>query len=108
MKAQAREKQLLANTELVNDQIKLEVNRDYQNSEFSKRKIEVYQKAADQANENYRVVKRKYDNGLATITELLDADAAQINANLNVINAKADAALAYRKLLQTTGILTLN
>lgn len=108
MKAQAREKQLAASTEMVNDQIKLEINRDFQNSEFSKRRIEVYQKAADQANENYRVVKRKYDNGLATITELLDADAAQISANVNVINAKADAALAYRKLLQTAGILTLN
>lgn len=108
LKAQARQKQLLANTEMVNDQIKLEVNRDFQNSEFAKKKIDVYQKAAEQANENYRVVKRKYDNGLATITELLDADAAQISANLNVVNAKADAALAYRKLLQTTGILTLN
>ena len=67
----------------------------------------VYEKAAAQANENYRVTKNKYDNGLSTITELLDADAAQINANLNVLNAKADTALAYRKLLQTSGILLL-
>lgn len=108
MRATATEKQLSATNELLTDQIKLEINRDYQNSEFAKRKITVYEKAADQANENYRVTKNKFDNGLATITELLDADTAQISANVNVVNAKADAALAYRKLLQTTGILTLN
>lgn len=108
MRATATEKQLSASNELLTDQIKLEINRDYQNSEFAKRKITVYEKAAAQANENYRVTKNKFDNGLATITELLDADTAQISANVNVVNAKADAALAYRKLLQTTGILTLN
>lgn len=106
MIAQSREQQLAATNELINDQIKLEVNRDFQNSEFAKRKIDVYKKAAEQANENYRITKNKYDNGLATMTELIDADTAQVSANINVINAKADAALAYRKLLQTTGILT--
>ncbi|MDQ0475829.1 TolC family protein [Chryseobacterium sp. MDT2-18] len=108
MKSEATEKQISATNELLNDQIKLEVNRDYQNSEFAKKKIAVYEKAAAQANENYRVTKNKFDNGLATITELLDADTAQISANVNVVNAKADDALAYRKLLQTTGILTLH
>ena len=108
MKSTATEQQLSATNELLNDQIKLEVNRDYQNAEFSKKRITVYEKVAAQANENYRVTKNKFDNGLATITELLDADTAQISANVNVVNAQADAALAYRKLLQTTGILTLN
>ena len=107
MTAQAREKELSATSEMLDDQIKLEINRDFQNYEFSKSRIAVYQKSADQANENYQVTKRKYDNGLATITELLDADAAQISANVNVLNAKADSVLAYRKLLQTSGVLTL-
>ncbi|CEJ71531.1 TolC family protein [Chryseobacterium oranimense] len=105
--SQAREKQLAANDELLNDNIKLDVNREYQNTDYSKKRIAVYEKAAEQANENYRITKNKYDNGLATMTELLDADAAQIAANVGVINAKADAALAYRKLLQTTGTLTI-
>lgn len=108
LQAQARQQQLQANSDLLNDQIKLDVNRDYQNALYASRRIEIYQKAADQANENYRVTKRKFDNGLVTITDLLDADTAQIAANVNVINAKADGVLAYRKLLQTTGILTTN
>ncbi|QDP86600.1 TolC family protein [Chryseobacterium sp. SNU WT5] len=108
MRAEATNKKISATRELLNDQIKLEVNRDYQTSEFAKKKISVYEKAADQANENFRVTTNKYNNGLATITELLDADAAQIIANLNVVNAKADGALAYRKLLQSSGIMTTN
>ncbi|UZT99424.1 TolC family protein [Chryseobacterium fluminis] len=105
--SQAREKQLAANNELLNDNIKLEVNREYQNTDYSKKRISVFEKSAEQANENYRITKNKYENGLATMTELLDADAAQIAANVGVINAKADAVLAYRKLLQTTGTLTI-
>jgi outer membrane protein TolC len=105
--SKAKEMQLSATNELLNDNIKLDVNREYQNTDFSKKRIAVFEKTAEQANENYRITKNKYDNGLATMTELLDADAAQIAANVGVINAKADAALAYRKLLQTTGTLTI-
>jgi outer membrane protein len=105
--SKARELQLSATNELLNDNIKLDVNREYQNTDYSKKRITVFEKSAEQANENYRITKNKYDNGLATMTELLDADAAQIAANVGVINAKADAALAYRKLLQTTGTLTI-
>ncbi|WP_419870343.1 TolC family protein [Chryseobacterium sp. CT-SW4] len=107
MQSQAREKQLEANNELLNDNIKLEVNREYLNADYSRQRIAVYEKSAVQANENFRITKNKFDNGLATMTELLDADAAQISANVGVINARADAALAYRKLLQTTGTLTI-
>lgn len=105
LKAQAREKQLSANNELLNDQIKLEINRDFQNSNLAKKKIEVYERALEQATENFRITKNKFDNGLANITDLLDADAALVGAKVNVINAKADASLAYKKLLQSSGIL---
>ena len=105
LKSQAREKQLEANNELLNDQIKLEINKDYQNSSLAKKKIEVYERALEQATENYRINKNKYDNGLVNITDLLDADAALVGAKVNVINAKADATLAHKKLLQSSGIL---
>jgi outer membrane protein len=58
-----------------------------------------------QATENYRITKNKYDNSLATTTELLDADVALLQTQLSVTNAKADSFLAYNKLLQTAGIL---
>lgn len=103
MNADTQLKKLTATNELVDDQVKLEVNRDFQNWQLAKRKILVYRNAVEQANENYRITKNKYENGLETITNLLEADAAQISANVSVLNAQADAALAYLKLLQTTG-----
>lgn len=104
-KAEAQEAQLFASQSLLADNIRLEVSRDYENALLSQRKIEVYQKALDQSEENYRIVKNKYDNGLATITDVLDANAARYSAQINIANAKADAALSYQKLLQSTGII---
>ncbi|MGL6038750.1 MAG: TolC family protein [Soonwooa sp.] len=99
----AVEKQLEASSELLNDHITLEVKKDIQNEKLAYRKIDVYQRAVEQANENFRITKNKFDNGLATMTELLDADTAKLAAQVNLINSKADATLAHKKLLQTTG-----
>lgn len=107
-KAKAKEEELSATNELVNDQIKISVNQDYQNAQLAKRKISVYQKALEQSEENYRITKNKYDNGLATMTDLLDANAAKISSKVNVINSKADAVLANIKLEETTGSLIIN
>lgn len=103
--SRARETQLQASQEMLRDGIKLELNRDYQNAFVARKKIEVYIKARGQAAENYRITKNKFDNSLVTITDLLDADVALLSAKINVLNARADAALAYRKLLETTGSL---
>lgn len=105
MQSKAREQELLANNELLNDNVTLEVKRDYQNDLYAHKKIDVYQKTLEQAEENYRITLNKYNNGLETITNLLDADTAKITANVNVITSKADAALAHKKLLQTTGTI---
>jgi len=72
---------------------------------LSLKKIDVYQKAVEQAAENYRITKNKFDNSLATTTDLLDADLEQLQTKLNVSNASADAVVAYNKLLQTAGLL---
>lgn len=87
------------------DNIRLDVNRAYQNYLVSRKKIDVYEKSVAQAEENYRITKNKYDNSLASTQELLDADVALLQSKLNVTNAKADSFLAYNKLLQVTGAL---
>lgn len=102
-KSQAIEKQLEASSELLNDHITLDVKKDIQNEKLAYRKIDVYQRAVEQANENFRITKNKFDNGLSTMTELLDADTAKLAAQVNLINSKADATLAHKKILQTTG-----
>jgi outer membrane protein len=90
----------------LSDQIRLEINKAYQDYIFSLRKIEVYQRAIQQAEENYRITKNKYNNNLVTTTDLLEADVAQLQARLNYMFSKADAMVAYKKLQQTAGTLS--
>ncbi len=104
--AEARERQAAAGQELLADAIRLQVNQAYQNYLSSQKKIDVFAKAVEQANENYRIIKNKFANSLATTTELLDADVAQLQARMNFAFAQSDAVVAYNKLLQSAGMLT--
>jgi outer membrane protein TolC len=103
--AEARTKQLVASEALLNNNIRLQVNKAYFNWLSSQKKIDVYAKAIEQANENYRIIKNKYNNSLATTTDLLEADVAQLQARLNYVSAKADAVVVYNQLLQASGQL---
>lgn len=103
--AQARVQQVQANEEMLSDAIRLQVNQTYQGVVLSQKKIEVYQKAIEQAAENYKITRNKYNNTLVTTTELLEAEVAELQAKLNYAFAKADAIVAYNKLLQSAGLL---
>ncbi|GAA0560156.1 TolC family protein [Chitinophaga japonensis] len=94
------------NEAMLTDDIHLQVNRAYENYVVSRKKIDMYQKAIEQADENYRITKNKHDNSLATTTDLLEADVADLQAKLNYTSAKADAVVAYNKLLETAGVLS--
>lgn len=104
--AEARARELEATQELMNNNIRLQVNKAYLNWLSSQKKIEVYAKAVEQADENYRIVNNKYANSLATLNDLLEADVAQLQARLNYSLAKADAVVVYHQLLLASGIIT--
>jgi len=104
--AEARVKQLNLTESMMDDNIRLQVNKSYLSVMSYRKKIEVYAKALEQAQENYRIVKNKFDNNLATTTDLLDADVALLQTKLSYTLAKADTFVAYNKLLQTTGTLS--
>jgi outer membrane protein len=103
--AEAKVEELQADEDMLDDNIRLAINQSYQNYLLSRKKISVYQVAIDQATENYRITKNKYNNALETTTDLLDADVASLQAQLNYYNAKVDALIAHKKLLQTAGLL---
>lgn len=103
--AEAKVKQIQATEAIVSDQVRLQVNKSYIDYLSSKKKIDLYEKAVEQAIENYRITKNKFDNSLATTTDLLDADVAQLRAKLNLAFSKADAVVAYNKLLLSAGLI---
>ncbi|PPL02366.1 TolC family protein [Parapedobacter indicus] len=102
--AKAQEEELMWHRQQLNEGIKSEIHQAYLNYVQSLKKIEVYRKATEQANENYRITKNKHDNSLATTTDLLDADVAKLQAQLEYAYAKADAAVAYHKLHESAGV----
>lgn len=106
--AKSRQEEIVANQAQLSEQVKLQVNRDFENYLISQKKTEVYKKAVLQAEENYRITKNKYDNALVNTTELLDANVSLLQSQINLAVAKADVILAYSKLLETTGILSDN
>lgn len=108
VQAKAQLEQVQVNQNMLNDAIRLQVAQAYQSYLSAIKKLDVYAKAVTQANENYRITKNKYDNALATTTDLLDADVAQLQAKINQTNGKADAMVAYKKLQQVSGILYQN
>ncbi|MEO8415083.1 MAG: TolC family protein [Ginsengibacter sp.] len=105
VQAQAREREISANQEQLDDAVRLRINADYENYLLSQKKTEVYRKAVLQATENYRITKNKYDNNLVNTTELLDANVTLLQSKINLAVSKADVMLAYNKLLETAGLL---
>ena len=103
--AEAREQQVKISKDMLTDNIHLDINQAYQNYLADLKKIEVNKKAVEQANENYRISKNKYDNSLLILTDLLDANVQQLRANLSLKTSGADAVLDYYTLQQTAGLL---
>jgi len=104
--AKAKVRELQANENMLVDRVRIQVNEAFEAYLLSRKKIAVYELAIAQAEENYRIVKDKYNNTLATTTELLEADVAQLQAQLNYTFAKADAVVAYKQLQQVCGTLS--
>jgi len=103
--AQSKAKETEIEVALLNDQIKEEVFQAKENYTLSMKQSVVYEKALEQATENYRIVKDKYDNSLADTTDLLEADNQQLQAKINQALSKADIAQKYYELQFANGKL---
>jgi outer membrane protein len=103
--AKAREAQLEASEAMLQDDIRLSIQKAYQDYFFGQKRIDVLNKDVELSAENYRISKNKYNNNILTLTDLLEADVAQLRARLNLAVAKADAFVSYQTLLQKAGLL---
>ncbi|OAQ38027.1 transporter [Pedobacter psychrophilus] len=94
----------LVNKSILIDNIKLDVNRNYESYLQSIKKIDVIDASINQAQENNKIVVSKYQNSIASITDRIDADTQLFQAKINLEIAKADAQIAYYNLLRSAGI----
>lgn len=104
--AKSRTAELEQQQAILTDEIKEEVMKSNENYQLSLKQDKVYNEAVGQADENYRIVKDKYENGLADTNDLLEADVDDLNAKINVAYSKANIVLKYYELLEANGQLT--
>lgn len=83
--------------------IEIEVYQAYLNYNKSKDKITVSKKAVEQAEENYRITKEKYDVQLSTSSELVDAQTYLLAAKTNLTQALVEYELSKVKLYKSVG-----
>jgi len=87
------------------NEVKREVNQNYQNYMMALSKIKLLQTSIDQAGENNKILDSKYRSNIASATDRADAETLLYQAQINLELAKADAGLAYYTLLKSTGKL---
>jgi outer membrane protein len=91
---------------MLTDAIKVQIVQAREGYELSVKQDKVYTEAVAQADENYRIIKDKYDNGLSDTNDLLEADVEDLGAKINQAYAKANVVLKYYELLEASGQLT--
>ena len=89
----------------IQSKIQLQVYQCWQDEQETRNRVQVAQKAVEQADENLRVVTRGFNEGLVNHTEVLDAQTLRSKAHSNLANARYDAILATCHLRRAVGTL---
>ena len=97
---QARESVMLAREGIENG-----VQACYTNLLTSSVEVNTQEKQVELANQNYAVVKNRYDNDLALLTDMLDASNMKLSADMALVNARINMLYNYFKLKYITNTL---
>ena len=70
----------------------------YTNYLTSFTELETQQKSVELAAQNYRIIQNRYDNGLALITDMVDAANVKLDAELALVSARINVIYNYYQL----------
>ncbi len=87
--------------EQINDGLKQEIFTTQKNYLLQQKKLKLAEQALVQAKENDRIFKNRFDNQTALFSDLIDADTQMIQSQINQVQAKCDALLAYYKYMRS-------
>lgn len=91
--------------QVTKDQISTEVKNAYVRYAESKENIKTYKKDVELSMSNYKIVKSRYDNDFALISEIVDAELQLNNSRISLVNANLDLIIQYYSLQYAMGKL---
>jgi len=83
--------------------IRLQVRNAWLKMQESRQRIQVVKDALKQADENLNVSRNRYQEGVGTNTDVLNAEALRINTRVNYENAYYDFGLSIMRLKRASG-----
>ena len=89
----------------VSEQVMLAMQSDYTRYVEAFEDVTTFEKNVQLANENYSVIENRYRNGIALVTDMLDASNQLLDAELQLANAHINVIFNYYKLKNTSGNL---
>jgi len=104
--AKVRQSEITIQKDILSDNVKTDINKNFQTYQVAMNKIQVLETSIAQATENDKLLASKYKNNVASVTDRIDAETLLYQAKINLEIAKADAGLAYYTLLKSTGKIT--
>lgn len=87
------------------EQTELSVKAEHVKYMESYVELNTQQKSVELANQNYAVIRNRYKNDMALITDMLDASNSKLAAELQLVNAQINIVFNYYKLLYISGTL---
>jgi outer membrane protein len=103
--SRARERQAEALRAQMAAGIRLQVRQAYLNLLAARQRVDVSRDSASQAQEGLNILRNRYESGLATITDVLNAETAHARAQRDFLSAVYDDRIAYATLELATGEL---
>ena len=103
--ARVETKRMEENRRLLQEEIENEIHTAYVNLNEAYIRLRTQQKSVQLSHENYNIVHQRYLNGLALITDMLDASNTQLDMELQLSNYQIGILYQYYLLRKIAGIL---
>lgn len=102
-KSRAATRAAIDRADATRENITLGVRADYIRYLEAYEELKTQQKSVELAVKNYNIISTRYMEGIALITDMLDAANSRLDAELQLVNARIDIIYNYYKLLFTSG-----
>jgi outer membrane protein len=101
--ADARREQARIARSKIEDQVRMEARQAFVDQATAKEALEVAKTAVEQAEENFRIVTKRFENAASTSFDVVDAESLLTQARAQVENARYEYLIAIGSLQRATG-----